>query len=53
MHGGKISADSNVDKGSAFKIELPAKTVEERESTVQTKPIDNKNDMINIEFSDI
>ena len=53
MHGGKISADSNVDKGSVFKIELPAKTVEETESTVQTKPIDNKNDMINIEFSDI
>jgi Signal transduction histidine kinase len=53
LHGGKISVDSTPGKGTIFKIELPARIVRTEKITEQIKTIDNKIEMINIEFSDI
>lgn len=56
MHGGKISVDSKVGKGTIIKLELPSKTLGENEVAITSdrrKFKDNKIEMINIEFSDI
>ncbi|MFA9423930.1 MAG: ATP-binding protein [Sedimentibacter sp.] len=59
MHYGKISVESEVGKGSTFKIELPAIKLEninngERINNVKKSNYrDDKIEMINLEFSDI
>jgi PAS domain S-box-containing protein len=50
---GKISAESKVGEGSIFKIQLPARTVENPINIHENKPINSKVERINIEFSDI
>lgn len=53
MHGGKISVASEVGKGSIFKVELPARIIKSSKAIEKNKQINNKIQMINVEFSDI
>ena len=53
LHGGKISAKSKPDEGSIFKIELPARTIENQKVIEVNKFVNSKIEMINVEFSDI
>jgi hypothetical protein len=42
-----------VNKGSIFKVEITARTVESQEFREETKSMNNKIENIKIEFSDI
>jgi signal transduction histidine kinase len=53
LHGGNINVESEVNKGSIFKVELPARTIERQEFREQINPMNNKIETIKIEFSDI
>ncbi|MGE5627578.1 MAG: ATP-binding protein [Solirubrobacterales bacterium] len=53
LHGGQITADSWVGEGSVFKIDLPVRTVKEKEVKGKASSSDKRIEMINIEFSDI
>lgn len=53
MHGGNISVESEVKKGSTFKVELPVRIIENQEYKEQAKYMNDKVEKLNIEFSDI
>lgn len=57
LHGGKISVESKLGKGSKFKIELPSRTIEKikniNENNMLNNILNNNVEMINVEFSDI
>lgn len=53
LHGGNISVESEMDKGSIFKVELPARTIECEELRKQPNSLNSKIETIKIEFSDI
>lgn len=53
LHGGKITAESKLGKGSNFKIDLPVRFVQEMESANKREKLNGNFDMINMEFSDI
>ena len=53
LHGGNISVESEVDKGSTFKVELPARIIENKTDREQTHYNNDKIEMLKIEFSDI
>lgn len=56
LHDGKISVSSELNKGSKFVIELPAKKIEEKQSQKFYNEANNTSgcvDILNIEFSDI
>jgi hypothetical protein len=48
-----ICVESEVNKGSILKVEIPARTVERQEFREETKSMNNKIETIKIEFSDI
>ncbi|WP_019228698.1 PAS domain-containing sensor histidine kinase [Sedimentibacter sp. B4] len=53
LHGGNISVESEVNKGSTFKVELPARIIENQKHRKQSKYMNDKVEKLNIEFSDI
>lgn len=53
MLDGKINVESEVGKGSTFKIDLPARTIDVEDEKQEMKLLNDISERINIEFSDI
>jgi signal transduction histidine kinase/PAS domain-containing protein len=53
LHNGIISVESELEKGSTFKFELPFNTIQESNPIEQIGQAANKVELIKIEFSDI
>ena len=53
LHKGNISVESEINKGSIFKVELSTRTIESEEIREQPNSLNNRIETIKIEFSDI
>lgn len=53
LHGGRITVESEIEKGSKFKIELPVSTVKNKNDINKNKVLHSNDEMISMEFSDI
>jgi signal transduction histidine kinase len=53
LHCGNISVESEIDKGSTFKVELPVRIFENQKVIEQTNYMKDKIEMLDVEFSDI
>lgn len=53
MHKGKVWVESKDGEGTQFFIELPVVVLEQKDIPKNHNLVDNKNNIINIEFSDI
>lgn len=53
LHNGTISVESELKKGSTFKIELPSNLIKDSNPIEHTEKAGNKVEMVKIEFSDI
>lgn len=53
LHNGTISVESELEKGSTFKFELPSNIIQESNTIEQIGQAGNKVELIKIEFSDI
>lgn len=53
LHKGTISVESELEKGSTFKFELPSNIIQESNTIEQIGQAGNKVELIKIEFSDI
>lgn len=52
VHNGKIEVESEIDKGSTFRVYIPIKTIKEDEQNNKLKIIDNSK-IVELEMSDI
>lgn len=53
LHGGQIMVESTLGKGSSFIFDLPVRIIEEENEKPYRKSIQEKIEMIRVEFSDI
>lgn len=53
LHGGNIKVESAVGKGSKFIVELPSKIIKETNNIIKINAMNNKIEMLKVEFSDI
>lgn len=53
MHGGKITVNSEYEKGSEFKMEFPVRILTSEDDSLEVAADSNSIDQLSVEFSDI